>query len=236
MTFLRLSVESVSNNFFEFLSAHICENLRPDFFMKPKVFLWVSIFLLGLVSQANPVCAETPTSRIRAMLEEVMTVQTRSSPQGQEARKQRRAAIKEIIARNFDFGSMARQALGWHWETLKDSEQAEFKTLFQGLFLDSYTKLVLDFLKQEKILYHPEELRSGRALVKTTIVRVNEEIPVDYSLTGAQGKWLLEDVTIDGVSIVRNYQQAFARTIQRESYKSLLQKLRLQQQAIEKPS
>jgi phospholipid transport system substrate-binding protein len=65
---------------------------------------------------------------------------------------------------------------------------------------------------------------------------VNEEIPVDYSLTLVQEQWLMDDVTIDGVSIVRNYQRSFTRVIQRESYKSLLQKMRLQQQAIEKPS
>ncbi len=96
--------------------------------------------------------------------------------------------------------------------------------------------MVLDFLKREKILYTQEELREGQALIKTTIVRVNEEIPVDYSLTLVQGQWLVHDVTIDGVSIVRNYRQSFSRVIQRESFQSLLKKMRLQQQAIEKPS
>jgi phospholipid transport system substrate-binding protein len=96
--------------------------------------------------------------------------------------------------------------------------------------------LVLDFLKREKILYTKEELNQDHALIKTTIVRMNEELPVDYSLTSVLGQWLVDDVTIDGVSIVRNYHQSFTRVIQRESYKSLLQKMRLQQQAIEKPS
>jgi phospholipid transport system substrate-binding protein len=96
--------------------------------------------------------------------------------------------------------------------------------------------LVLDFLKQEKILYHQEETRQDHARIGTTIVRVNEEIPVDYSLTLVQGQWLVDDVTIDGVSIVRNYRQSFSRIIQRESFQSLLKKMRLQQQAIEKPS
>ena len=94
----------------------------------------------------------------------------------------------------------------------------------------------MDFLKREKILYSQEELRQDHALIKTTVVRVNEEIPVDYSLTLVQGQWLVDDVTIDGVSIVRNYQRSFTRVIQQESYRSLLQKMRLQQQAIDKPT
>ncbi len=192
--------------------------------------------LLALTLLIQPGRAETPTAQVRAMLEEVMAVQTDARLQGQEFRNQRRMAIKKIISQNFHFDSMTRDALGTYWEKLTEAERKEFKGLFQDLFLESYTKMVLDFLKKETILYNREEPGQGRALVKTMIARVNEEIPVDYSLTWVQGRWLVGDVAIDGVSILRNYRQSFARVIQRESYKSLLEKMRLQQRAIEKPS
>ena len=197
---------------------------------------FISIFLFSLALQGVPAQAQTPASRVRGLLEEVMAVQNRPKGEGAEDRNRRRAAIKEIIARNFDFDSMSRKSLGREWDKLTPSERAEFKSVFQGLFQDSYTKMVLDFLKQEKILYHQEEVNGDKALVKTTIVRVNEEIPVDYSLTRSKDRWLVEDVSIDRVSIAENYRQAFTRVIQRESFQSLLQKMRLQQQAIEKPS
>ncbi len=73
-------------------------------------------------------------------------------------------------------------------------------------------------------------------MVKTTIVRVNEEIPVDYFLRLTDRKWLVEDVAIDGVSIVQNYQKSFSRVIRQESYDGLLRKMRLQQQTIDKTS
>jgi len=204
--------------------------------MKLKICLPVLFCFVSLAMQVLPGRAETPTARVRSMLEEVMILQTNPQLQGQEFRNQRRAAIKEIISQNFEFNAMAKHALGAYWDKLNEAEQVEFKTLFQDLFQDSYTKLVLDFLKQEKILYLQEELHQNQALVKTSILRVNEEIPVDYSLTLAQGKWTVEDIIIDGVSIVRNYQRSFNQVIQRDSYKSLLQKMRLQQQTIEKPS
>ena len=204
--------------------------------MKLKTCLLLLFYIGGLTIQITPARADTATSQVRGMLEEVMALQSNPQLQGPEFRNQRKAGIKRIIAQNFEFNAMARQALGQYWVNLNEAERAEFKALFQDLFQDSYTKLVLDFLKQEKILYNQEELRHNQALVKTTIVRVNEEIPVDYSLTVVQGRWVVDDVIIDGVSIVRNYQRSFAQVIQRESYKSLLQKMRLQQQAIEKPS
>ncbi|HSR11950.1 MAG TPA: ABC transporter substrate-binding protein, partial [Thermodesulfobacteriota bacterium] len=144
--------------------------------------------------------------------------------------------IRKIIAENFDFPSMSREVLGDQWGKLGEAERKEFQTIFQDLFQSSYTRLVLDFLKQEKVVYGKEEVRDDKAQVKTTIARLNEEIPVDYALARAGGKWMVEDVVIDGVSIVRNYQRSFGQVIQRESFKSLLQKMRLQQKAVEKSS
>jgi phospholipid transport system substrate-binding protein len=204
--------------------------------MNLKISLTILFCLISLGVQNTRSHAETPAARVQGMLEQVMAVQTDPQLQGPAFREERRTAIKKIIARDFDFEAMARQALGPHWKKLNDDERVEFKALFQDLFQGSYTKLVLDFLKREKVLYNKEELHQGQALIQTTLVRVNEEISVDYSLTLVQEQWLVNDVTIDGVSIVRNYQRAFTRVIQRESYKSLLQKMRLQQQAIEKPS
>ena len=204
--------------------------------MRLKISLTILFCLASLGFPNMRSHAETPAARVRGMLEQVMAIQTDPQLQGPAFREERRTAIKKIIARNFDFEAMARQALGPHWKKLNDAERVEFKALFQDLFQGSYTKLVLDFLKREKVLYNKEELHQGQALIQTTLVRVNEEIPVDYSLSFVQEQWLVDDVTIDGVSIVRNYQRAFTQVIQRESYKSLLQKMRLQQQAIEKPS
>jgi phospholipid transport system substrate-binding protein len=204
--------------------------------MKTKMMMTAFFILAGMGLSSQPAIGGTPSGQIRAMLGAVMNIQTDPRLQGAEFRNQRREAIKKIIAHNFNFEAMPERALGQYWKQLDEGDRAEFKALFQDLFQESYTRLVLDFLRQEKVLYDKEEVRQGQALVKTTIVRVNEEIPVDYTLATVQGRWRVEDVSIDGASIVRNYQRSFARVIQRESFPSLLQKMRLQKQAIENPA
>lgn len=201
--------------------------------MKRRIFA-IIFFTLVLISQ-NCFCQEGgSTERVRAMLEEVMAVQSDPQLKGQEFRGKRRTVIKDIIAKNFYFDSMARQSLGQYWDKLEGAKQLEFKAIFQDLFQESYTRLVLDFLGREKVLYNKADVNQDRALVMTTIVRTNEEIPVDYSLTKVKEKWLVDDVKIDGVSIVQNYQKSFSRVIRQESYEGLLKKMRMQQQAIEK--
>ncbi len=200
-------------------------------------FLPLAVLVALSFSVPRPFChAGPPTEQVRATLEEVMAIQTHPQLKGKELRNEKKTAIKKVIARNFYFDRMAQQALGQYWEGLSEARRSEFKTLFQDLFQESYTKLVLDFLGREKIHYTQEEVGPDRATVKTTIVRVNEEIPVDYFLRRREQDWLVEDVAIDGVSIVQNYQKSFSRVIRQESVEGLLRKMRLQQQTIDKTS
>jgi phospholipid transport system substrate-binding protein len=196
----------------------------------------LSVMLFGLsLTLRDPSAKEgTPTAWVRSILGEVMAIQTDPHLRGLEFRKEKRMAIKNIIAQNFHFDAMAKQVLGQYWQTLNEAKRLEFKAVFQDLFQDSYTKLVLDFLGREKIVYTREESDQNKASVKTVIVRMNEEIPVDYSLEIIGQRWLVEDVAIDGVSIVQNYRKSFSRVIQQETYEGLLKKMRMQQQAIEK--
>jgi phospholipid transport system substrate-binding protein len=204
--------------------------------MRWIIYTSAMLFALFLVLQEASCDAGIPTEQVRSILEEVMAIQTNPQLQGQKFRNEKRIAIKKVIAQNFYFDSMVKQALGQHWQALNEERRSEFKLIFQDLFQESYTRLVLDFLGREKILYHKEEIRQNQAMVKTAIIRMSEEISVDYSLAAVGQKWLIEDVSIDGVSIIQNYQKSFSRVIQRESIEGLLKKMRLQQQAGERTS
>jgi phospholipid transport system substrate-binding protein len=212
--------------------------------MKWTIFFVITIFSLSFIIRENwqdtwgqdTGQAGMPVEHVRKMLQEVMTIQTDPQLRGQAFRGKRKVAIQNVIAKNFYFDEMVKQVLNPYWEKLDEAKREEFKGLFKDLFQDSYTKLVLDFLAREKILYTQEDIRGGQALVKTTIFRINEEIPIDYFLTPVEQRWLVHDVKIDGVSIVQNYQKSFARVIKQESFEGLLGKMRLQQRAIEKSS
>jgi phospholipid transport system substrate-binding protein len=202
--------------------------------MKPGITLLLVLAALLAPLGRTPAVAGAPTETVREMLDAVMAIQSDPGLQGQESRAARRAEIKKVILGNFAFDEMAREALGQYWTTLDGRRRSEFRSVFQDLFLDSYSRLVLDFLRKERIAYVGEDSGQGRAAVKTLIQRTNEEIPVDYYLTQAGGGLKVRDVSIDGVSIVGNYRNSFSRIIKQESYESLLKKMKLQQQALEK--
>jgi phospholipid transport system substrate-binding protein len=192
--------------------------------------LWIiSLALAAFWVSTLPALAESPTAYVRSILDKVMAIQNNASLPN-PARAQ---AIHQIIEHSFDFPMMARDSLGPTYEQISSSQRQEFTHTFSYLFQDSYTRLVLNFLKKENIQYQQERQEGSTARVDTAIVRPNENIPVTYLMHAAPQGWILYDVNVDGVSILHNYRTKFAQVIRTESFESLLKKMAEQRRAIQ---
>jgi phospholipid transport system substrate-binding protein len=194
--------------------------------------LWTWIISLALVASSGvtrPALAGAPTEYVRGILDQVMGLQNNPALSTQ-ARSQ---AIHRIIERNFDFDLMAKDSLGPTYDRLSGGQRQEFTRTFSYLFQDSYTRLVINFLKKENIQYNREVPEGSKARVDTAIVRTNENIPVTYLMRAALQGWILYDVTVDGVSILQNYKTKFAETIRANSFEFLLKRMQEQRRAIQ---
>src|SRR5262249_3308651 len=77
------------------------------------------------------------------------------------------------------------------------------------------------------VQYVGESVDGQSAVVSTTVLtRSGGEMPVDYSMVQGQGRWLVRDVIIEGVSLIANYRAQFARVIRASSYAALIAKMR----------
>jgi len=198
--------------------------------MKKPLWIWIiSLALMAFSGWTRPALAQTPTAYVRGILDQVMSLQN-DPAQSTQARSQ---AIHKIIERNFDFALMARDSLGPTYERLSGGQRQEFTNTFSYLFQDSYTRLVLNFLKKENIQYGREVPQGDKARVETAIVRTNENIPVTYLMHTAPQGWILYDVIVDGVSILQNYKTQFAQVIHTKSFEVLLKKMQDQRRAIQ---
>ncbi len=186
------------------------------------------LIALLILTLALPALAGPPTDYVRGILEEVIRIQNDPALE-----KTRAEAIRGIIQRNFDFPRMAQDSLGATYGRLSPGQRQEFERLFAALFQDSYTRLVLNFLKRETVTYHRETLEGPRAKVYTTLVRTNETIPVDYLMHTRSSSYVLYDVIVDGVSILDNYKRQFAQVISTRSFDFLLERMRIQYRAIQ---
>jgi phospholipid transport system substrate-binding protein len=68
------------------------------------------------------------------------------------------------------------------------------------------------------------------AVVATKIAtKTGTEVPIDYRMLKKGDRWLVYDVSIEGVSLVSNYRTQFNKIIQTTSYNELVSKLRNKQ-------
>jgi len=169
---------------------------------------------------------------VRGILDQVIAIQTDPALAGEAQEAQRGRQIHQIIERSFDFPFMAKDTLAGTPGQISPGQRQEFLNLFSYLFQDSYTRMVLRFLRKENITYHLESRQGDQARVETSIVRPNEFIPVTYLMHRAGAGWLLYDVNVDGVSILDNYRTQFAQVIRTKGFSFLLERLKTQRQSI----
>lgn len=187
--------------------------------------------VVALLTSSTSALAREPLERVKGTLEAILAIVNDPGLQGPEKEAERKGGVKRIIYDRFNFEVMARESLGVHWAKLTARQREEFVDLFGDLFEKSYNRLVIKFLPERKTLYGTEAVDGDHALVRTTMVSKNDDrLPVDYRLKKKGPRWVLYDVVIDGVSIVRNYQTQFNKIIRLSSYEALVKKMKIRQQ------
>ena len=136
----------------------------------------------------------------------------------------------------FDWNEMAKRSLGIYWKDRTPEEQKEFIKLFTVLLENTYMDKIEGYAG-EKILYSRETVEDRYALVETKIVtRRDTEVGVNYWMLSENGRWFVYDISVEGVSLVRNYRTQFNDILARSSYQELLKKLKEKQVAAPTPA
>src|ERR1700674_3443653 len=182
------------------------------------------IVVAFVVAMAGPGMAGAPTDQLKQRGDEVNKAVDHPALSGKTA--ERHAAVRKIAEDIFDYPDSARRALGPHWNARSPQEREEFVQLFADLLDRAYVGKI-DLYQGEKVRYGGDTVGGDEATVKTRIVtKRGSEVPIDYRMHAKNGRWLVYDVIIEGVSLVSNYRTQFNKVVQTESYQSLVQKLR----------
>ena len=188
-------------------------------------FIVMATFAL-LTIGARDARADAPSEQLKSHVDRILKVLQDPALRSEAKSAERRQTIRKIAGDIFDFGETAKRALGPHWRERTPAEQQEFVRLFTDLLEHGYISKI-DAYQGEKVAYVGDTIDGTHAMVKTRIVTPKgTEIPVDYRMASKDGRWLVYDVVIEGVSLVGNYRTQFNKVIQTSSYQALLEKLR----------
>lgn len=171
-----------------------------------------------------------PTEQLRDGIDRVFGALADPALQGPEKVTERRARVFAIVDEVFDFGQTARLSLGSYWDRLSPDERMEFVETFRGFINRAYMPNI-EGADGVKLVYTGESLEGDRATVKSKVMTSGgSQIPLDFRLVQAGGRWRLYDVNIEGTSLVGNYRMQFNKILRTTSYGELVQRLRGKQQ------
>jgi phospholipid transport system substrate-binding protein len=144
-----------------------------------------------------------------------------------------RGLVDKYLLPNFDTEFAARRVLGKHWTTATPQQRQRFIDAFVGSLMGDYSGAILEFTAERlTILPFRGDPAATSATVRTLIKRDDgTEVPVNYSLRSTPRGWKAWDVTIEGISYVKNFQTDFGTEINQKGLEHLIERLEAQQGA-----
>ncbi len=184
-------------------------------------FLVISFFIPVNKTLASPV-----QDQLKGTIDNVLEILRDNSLNGDGKREEKIKSIRRILHERFSFAKMSQLSLARHWKKRSNEEKKAFIEMFGQLLEEIYVSKI-DIYTDEKVVYVKEFVRGKKAQVYTKIITDTVEIPIDYRMYKTKdGKWMVYDLVIEGVSLVGNYRSQFDQILQKDPYEKLVENLK----------
>lgn len=129
---------------------------------------------------------------------------------------QKKAAFQKLLDASFDMETIGRFALGRYWRTTSPKQKKAYQELFRKMVVEVYSSRFSDYKG------HAFEVRSFRPDGKADILVTSFIVPkgdtpiqVDWRVRYKNGKYLIVDVIVEGVSMSLTQRSDFSAVIQK---------------------
>ena len=172
-----------------------------------------------------PVAADDPGKLVQASAEGMLKDLDANRAEYRKDPNKVGALVEKYLLPHFDTQYSARLVLGKHWRTASEEQRKRFVDAFYQSLLRNYGSALVDFTSDRMKIF-PAQVDGDSSTVRTEIKRSDgTRIPVNYSLRKTNGEWKAWDVTIEGISYVKSFQQDFGAEVAQKGLDSLIQRL-----------
>lgn len=185
-----------------------------------KRFALIFLTLLITAGPASSSATNGPMDQVKITVDSILDLLKDKSLE----KTVKREKIRAMIEPHFHFKAMSQGALASHWKKATPEEQDRFVKLFSNLLENTYISRI-EAYTDERVSYLKETIKGKRAVVDTRIVTASVEIPIQYKLTPVNNEWLVYDIVIEGISLIRNFRSTYGEIVRKEGMPGLLAKL-----------
>ncbi len=146
--------------------------------------------------------------------------------------------VEKVLLPHVDLDVMSRYVLGKYWRSASNEQRERFSNEFKNLMVRFYVSALLEDPAElasllentdSLISYLPvetdENTKKTRVRAEVHLPNGGPKVPVSFSLFLKEGKWMMYDVNVDGISLVSNYRSSFATEVRRDGLDTLIQRI-----------
>lgn len=187
----------------------------------------IGIGLLCLAFAGLASATDSPLTVIRTTMHEIVAILQDPAYQDPDQSQIRIQKVREVALPQFDSREIAKRTLGIHWRDRTEEQRQKFIRLFTDLIEKTYSSTLDRYREDTEFFFDREHIDGSYAEVDSRILApsLNKTFSLSYRLHLVEGRWLIYDVVIENVSMVRNYRTQFNRIINKSSYENLVQSI-----------
>ncbi len=138
-----------------------------------------------------------------------------------------RKLVDEILLPSFDTDYSAKLVLGKHWRDATAAQRQRFIDAFYQSLLRNYGAALAEFTADRMtLLPFRGDLATGLATIRTEVKRSDgTRVPVSYSMRATPAGWKAWDVTIEGISYVRNLRNDVGAEVDQRGLDAVIERL-----------
>ncbi|MGB3750298.1 MAG: ABC transporter substrate-binding protein [Arcobacteraceae bacterium] len=193
--------------------------------MKKTILLLISLFILAQNVAANE--QDALKENFLKKIDDVIVVVENSSIEKEE----RNSKIVEILTPMFDFELMAKLSLGKVWRTLDAEDQKKFIKLYVERMKKSYSSKIDGYSDEKVEITQIKQPKNNRIELITNLISKEDKLEISYKFYKPnktkqhKDSWLIYDVVILGVSILKTDKAQFQEYLQSHSIQDLMKTL-----------
>jgi len=178
----------------------------------------LSLFLT-ISANAVEVTCDNPKQFADDLTSEALVILKNKSPQVRDE-------LKKLFNQVVNAEWMAKFAAGRYWRKFSDIQKDKYKAAYKDYISNNYVNNLGEYKGQDSSVKQVKELKRGNYLVETTISTPNEpEIAVKYRVKKVGDCFKINDIVVEGVSLITSHRSDFGSILKNKSIDDLISML-----------
>ena len=175
-----------------------------------KGFALALAVIAGVSAASRPVAAETPAEFIGIIGADVLQEMRSTAPLDQKE-----GYFRQMLRRDADLDQISRFVLGPYWRIASPEQRQEFQRLFEDYIIRADGPLLAQYSGGTFRVTGSRTDPAGVIVTSQITTPQGRPIEMDWQLGISDGRYMIQDVAIDGVSAVMSRRSQIAAMMAR---------------------